>query len=377
MLSAKTITVSQQPWPRIMRTQGSLVADEVSVVGARVAGRVAEAPVDLGDITREGDLLVLLDQADFRLEVVQAEAQLAQTRAAVGLRSDDPVEKLDRERSPPVRQEKALWDEARANLQRAQSLIARDALTEADREQLEASERVAEARYSAALNSVSEKIALIHVRESELAIARQRLVDAEIRAPFTGLIQQRHVAPGAYVKVGDPIVTVVRTSPLRFRGTMPERHAQELELNNEVRLHIDSLSEPLVVHVTRISPSLDVLSRSLLFEAEVNNSEGLLRTGLFAEAEVVLNTDTQAIAVPSSAIVEFAGAEKVWKVTDGTAREQIVFTGARRGDQVEILDGLTSGDQILLDGQQGKVARVVDEQRGDPVNEVPVNVLNE
>jgi len=360
-----------------MRTQGSLVADEVSVVGARVAGRVAEAPVDLGDITREGDLLVLLDQADFRLEVVQAEAQLAQTRAAVGLRSDDPVEKLDRERSPPVRQEKALWDEARANLQRAQSLIARDALTEADREQLEASERVAEARYSAALNSVSEKIALIHVRESELAIARQRLVDAEIRAPFTGLIQQRHVAPGAYVKVGDPIVTVVRTSPLRFRGTMPERHAQELELNNEVRLHIDSLSEPLVVHVTRISPSLDVLSRSLLFEAEVNNSEGLLRTGLFAEAEVVLNTDTQAIAVPSSAIVEFAGAEKVWKVTDGTAREQIVFTGARRGDQVEILDGLTSGDQILLDGQQGKVARVVDEQRGDPVNEVPVNVLNE
>ncbi|MBI1314620.1 efflux RND transporter periplasmic adaptor subunit [bacterium] len=357
-LDAETLVVTEQPWSKVVRTQGSLVADEVSVVGARVAGRVAQSPVDLGDQVRAGDLLVSLDREEFQLDVVQAEAQLSQSRAAVGLKPEDSVAQLNRENSPPVRQEKALWDEARANLTRAQELIARDALTETDREQLVAAERVGEARYASALNSVSEKIALIHVRESELAIAQQRLRDAEIHAPFAGLIEQRHVAPGAYVKVGDPLVTLVRTHPLRFRGTMPERHAAELALNQEVRLHLEPGDEPLTVHVTRISPTLDLLSRSLLFEAEVDNADGHLQTGLFAEAEVVLSEETVAIAVPAASVVEFAGAEKVWRIQDGVARERIVLTGARRGEQIEILDGLAPGDEILRDGSVGKVARV-------------------
>lgn len=358
VLQAEVLTVQHQSWPLIVRTQGSLVADEVSVVGVRAAGRVAETPVDLGDQVAAGATLIRLDDAEFELAVVQADAQLVQSRAAVGLKPGDPVEKLDPENAPPVRQERALWNEAIAELERARELLARKALTTAELQQVEAAERVAEARYSAALNSVREKIALIGVRSAELAIARQRLDDALIKAPFAGLIEQRHVAAGSYVKVGDPIVTLVRSSPLRFRGSMPERHARNLQVGQEVRLRIESIEQSRTVRVTRISPALDVRSRGLLFEALVDNADGQLRTGLFAEAEVVLQTDAQALVVPASSVSEFAGAEKVWQVIDGSAREQIVQTGQRRGDLVEITDGLSVGDRILLDASQGQVARI-------------------
>lgn len=208
------------------------------------------------------------------------------------------------------------------------------------------------------MNAAREKIALIGVREVELAQAIERLRYAKVVAPFTGVVQQRHVAPGDYVPVGAPITTLVGTDPLRFRGTVSEHHAQELAVGQEVRLQIEGVNESCVVHVTRVSPTLDQASRSLMFEAELPNSDGQLRTGLFAEAELVVNPNAVALVVPAAAVVEFAGAEKVWKVIDGLASEQEVLTGPRRLDGVEILNGLSAGDIILADGTQGGVARI-------------------
>ncbi|MEX0704801.1 MAG: efflux RND transporter periplasmic adaptor subunit [Planctomycetales bacterium] len=357
-LDAAVLTIEPQRWPTIVRSQGSLIADEVSVVGSKVAGRVAQVHVDLGDPVRAGDPLVTLDEVEFRLQVEQAEAQLAQARSAVGLAPEQAVDQLDPQNSPPVRQERALLDEAQANLERAKRLRGLNAITQAELDQIAAASRVAEARHASAINAVHEKLALIGVRQAELSLARERLRDAVIRAPFDGLVQQRQVAPGAYVQVGNAIATVVRSDVLRFRGAMPERHAQALAVGQEVTLRIESVAEPRTVHVTRISPSLDLRSRSLLFEAAVPNSDRGLRTGLFAEAEVVIDPQARAIVVPGSSVVEFAGAEKVWKLVDGVAAEQEVLTGLRRPSGIEILHGLSAGDVILRDGRMGRVATI-------------------
>lgn len=358
VIREEVFTVQPCVWPTIVRTQGTLFADEVAVVGAKVAGRVSEVKVDLGDSIPAGEELAALDQEEFRLEVVQVKAQLLQARAAVGLKPGDPVEQLQPENAPPVREEKALWDEARAKSERWQQLQKQNAVTEADLEAVIAAEEVAAARYASALNGVNEKIALIRVREAELSLAEQRQNDAVIRAPFDGQVQERHVAPGSFVQVGQPIATIVRTNPLHFRGMLPERHARKLARDQLVTLQIESIDNPRTARVTRISPTLDELSRSLLFEAELENRDGRLRTGLFAEAAVELDSTATAIVVPSSAITEFAGAEKVWKVVDGQASEQIVITGKRRDDLIEIVDGLAEGDVILWHADNGRIARV-------------------
>jgi membrane fusion protein (multidrug efflux system) len=139
---------------------------------------------------------------------------------------------------------------------------------------------------------------------------------------------------------------------------MPERHAQRLALGQQVTLTIESLPAPLVVAITRISPSVDEMSRSLLFEAEVPNAGGALRTGLFAEAQVVVDPAAQSLVVPGSAIVEFAGAEKVWKVVAGVAKEQVVQTARRGAEGIEVTKGLVAGDVILKNGGAGKTAKI-------------------
>jgi RND family efflux transporter MFP subunit len=358
LVKAAVVRVEPSSWPAIVKTQGSLIADEVTVVGAKVAGRVAEVRVDLGDIVTANSPLTTLDQAEFKLQISLADAQLAQSRAALGLAPASPVESLKPESSPPVREAKAVWDEVVTRIERLRPLAARNAVTKDELQQAEADELVASARYTAAVNGVREKIALIGVRSAELSLAQQRLADTTILAPFDGLIQQRHVGPGSYLQVGDPVVTLVRTSTLRFRGTIPERHAHRLALGQQVTLRFESGAPPQTAQITRISPGVDEMSRSLMFEAQVNNEDGALRSGLFAEAEVVVDSEARALVVPQSAIVEFAGVEKIWKLVDGVVQEQPVRT-ARRGDKtVEIVGGLVAGDTILTDASQGQVARI-------------------
>ncbi len=357
IIRAEVMTVEPQVWPTIVRTQGSLVADEITVVGAKVAGRVVEVNVDLGDQVHEGEPLVMLDREEFRLLVQQAEAQLSQARAAVGLRPEQSLESLDPLNAPPVREAKAVWEESRQRVERLRQLREQDAVSDAELQQGEADEAVAEARYASAENGVREKLALIAVKLAELELARQRLADAITPAPFDGSVRNRLVAPGRYVQIGEPLIEVVRTQALRFQGAIPERYAQSLRIGQDLILRIESIESPRPVRVTRMSPALNELSRSLLFEAEVDNRDEQLRSGLFVEAELVLNPRATAIVVPTSAVVRFAGVEKVWKIVDGMASEAVVQVGRESHDRVEILRGLDAGDTVLCHGDQGRVAR--------------------
>lgn len=360
VIRAEVLTVQPVLWPTVVRTHGSLIADEVTVVGAKVAGRVEEVYFDLGDAVRQGQPLARLDQSDFQLQVLLAEAQLAQARAALGLKESDPVEGLDPQNAPPVREAKAVWEEARTRLARLRQLqnLARNTVTQEEIDQAEAAEAAAAARHAAAINAVREKIAQVGVQASTLAVARQRLADTVIVAPFDAVVQERHVAPGTFVQVGNPLLTLARTSRLRFRGTIPERHAHRLALGQEVTLRIEGVGPPRQAAVTRISPALDEQTRSLTFEAALDNADGSLRSGLFAEADVVVDPQATALVVPRSAVVRFAGAEKVWKVVDGKTQEQLIQTGRQEAQWLEVVSGLSAGDQVLADGSQGRLARV-------------------
>lgn len=354
----EVVAVTARAWPRNIRAQGSLISDESSIIGSRVAGRIAEAPIELGDKVHAGSVLAKMDDVDFRMRVAQVEASLLQACAAVGLKSADEVDTLNRENSPPVRQEKAILEQAKSNLARNQRLRAQQAVTDAEIDQFQAAVDVADARYASALNAVEERIATIRARKAELELARQDLADAVIVAPFEGAVELRTAAPGTFVSIGDPIATLVRTNPIRFRGQVPERAALKLRIGQTIEITFENEKEPCPSTIARISPVLDEQTRSLTFEAELSNPEGRLRPGLFATALVQLDTDDSALAVPSRAVSEFAGVERVWKVVDGQAQEAVVRTGDRLGALVEILSGVEAGDLVVLDGNtihSGKV----------------------
>jgi RND family efflux transporter MFP subunit len=358
VIRAETIVIEEQVWPLRARTQGSLVVDEISSIGAKIPGRVAKVHVDLGDRVEKETPLITIDDEQYRLLVAQAEAQLAQARSAVGLRDGDPLEALNPDNAPPVREAKAVWDEAKQSVERIRRLSLQNAISATDLEVAEAGERVAAARFTSAQNAVREKIAMIGVQSAQLGLARQNLVDTVVRAPFAGIIQGRQVAVGTYVQPGQSLATLVSMSPLRFRAAIPERYAHELRIGQKVNLEIELCQQSREVEITRISPTLDPMSRALGFESIVDNQDQSLRSGLFAEAEIVLDPHATAIVVPTAAVVRFAGVDKVWKVEGDMVRAQAVRLGRIESDRSEIIAGLEVGDKILSDGGQGKVGRL-------------------
>ena len=358
-VSGPLLTVEAIPWPIVARVQGSLLADEVSTIAARVVGRIVEVDCDLGDSVAAGTVLVRLDDTEYKLKVIQAEAQLAQVRAAVGLKSDEPVGSLDPYKSPPVRETKAMLDEARQQVARLKTLFAQHAIVATDLEAAQSAEQVADARYNSSLNSVREKMALVDVQAAQLQLAEQQLSDTVVLAPLDGVVLNRSVAVGTYVQAGQPIVELAKVSPLRFRASVPERFAQQLRVGQPVLLKFSG--EERQTQVARISPALDPASRSLVFEAPVLNDDNDLRSGLFGQAEVILDQQSTAIAVPSSALVRFAGVDKVWRVADGKVTEAVVQVGREADGLIEITDGLSIGDSILQVGASGRTGKYVDE----------------
>ncbi len=359
-VSGELLSIQPVAWPVIARVQGSLSADEVSTIAAKVAGRIVEVNCDLGDVVQQGQTLIKLDDTEYILRVVQAEAQLSQVRAAIGLKAGDPVSKLEPLRSPPVRETKALLEEAQQNVARLKTLFAQRAIVATDLEAAQSAEQVADARFNSSLNSVREKMALVDVQSAQLDLAKQQLQDTVIAAPLDGVVLNRMVAVGTYLQIGQPVVELAKTNVLRFRASVPERFAQQLRIGQRVRLTVGG--ELRQSTVERISPALDPLSRSLVFEALIPNSDNLLRSGLFAQAEIILDEDATAIAIPSSALVRFAGIDKAWRVVDGKVSESVLQIGREVDDMIEVYEGLALGDQILISGSTGRVGKYIDNE---------------
>jgi RND family efflux transporter MFP subunit len=222
-------------------------------------------------------------------------------------------------------------------------------ISQAEVDSYESAYRVADARYQDAVEEVRNRQAVLQQRKSELDIARQQLADTILRAPFDGAVSQRVAGTGEFVAAGAEVAKLVRLNPLRLRTEVPEREATSLRPGLAVRVSGEGAPDEAPGRVARVSPVVDARSRIVVVEVEVDNVRGSLKPGGFARAEIVTDAGTTALTVPASAVVAFAGIEKVFLVKDGKAVEKLVTTGRRQGDRVEILTGLDGSEQIVAE----------------------------
>jgi RND family efflux transporter MFP subunit len=335
--------------PRTVALTGTLAAEDQIVLSLKVTGRLADLAVDLGSPVRRGQVVARLDPTDFKLRLEQAEAALQQARARLGLSPRGTDDRVDAEQTSLVRQARAVLDEARLNRERMARLAEQQLVARAQLDTAVAGEQVAEGRYQDALEEVSNRQAVLAQRRSELELARQSLADTVLTAPIDGMIRERRAAVGEYLAAGAPVATLVRVHPLRLVLAVPERSAIGIRIGQEVRVGVDGDPTTYRGRVARLSPSIQEQSRTLAVEAEVPNERGTLRPGAFARADIVVAADQPTVFVPASAIVVFAGIEKVLTVQDGRAVERRVQTGRRETDRVEIVSGLTAGEAVVVE----------------------------
>ena len=170
-----------------------------------------------------------------------------------------------------------------------------------------------------------------------------------LEAPIAGAVRQRHANIGQYLAAGAPVVTLVQMNPLRLRTEVPERDALDIRIGMLVRVTVEGAAGSYQGKVARLSPAIDEASRTLLVETEVSNSNNSLRPGAFARAEIVASSSQQALMLPSTTVVTFAGIDRVFTVQDGQATEKRVRTGRHTAAGVEILEGVSPGELVVVD----------------------------
>ncbi|MFZ9853502.1 MAG: efflux RND transporter periplasmic adaptor subunit [Limisphaerales bacterium] len=345
-LKVKVSPVEARSWEKTLTVLGSLEATDRSTLSTKNAGRLRSLQVEVGDRVVAGQTVAQIEPRDFELRLQQARAQLAQARARVGLAVDGTNDVVDEAAVPLVKEAQARLEESEAELERVRSLRDQKISSQAEWERAEAQHQVMLNRHGDSLQEARERKALLAQRRVELDIAQQQLTDTAVRAPFDGVVQSRIANVGEFLPAGSPVLTVVRMDPLRLLLDVPERASAEVAVGQTIRVAVEGRSQAHPARVARVSPALDSKTRLLRVEGELANPGGL-RPGAFVRAEIVLATGVRGLAVPSDAVVAFAGTEKAFLVQTNQAVERRVTTGRRRDGWVEILGGLQEGDRVI------------------------------
>lgn len=301
-------TAHQQSLDRTAEVQGALFPREHAVMSSEVEGRVSEVVADFGDKVTAGQVMLKINPREYELRLQTAQAALDQARAKLVNST-------------------ARYDRAKALKQAA-------AISTEQFDQLASQLRVDQADTESANEAV--------------AMARKKLGDTEIKAPFSGSVQKRMVSLGEYVSPGKEIYELIATDPIKLRCPMPERFVPLARIGMPVKLAIDAnQGASYTGKITRIAPALDESSRTLLIEAEVANPDGALKPGFFAHVTMDLGHD-RALFVPTAAVLRYAGVARVFVVEQGIVRAREVTTGSVLGDQTEITGGLKEGDHVAV-----------------------------
>lgn len=342
--------------PTKVSVSGVLAAQEELVVALQVAGRLATLAVDVGDVVASGAVIATLAPRDFELDVARAEAAVAAAEATLGVAPGAQLDNFDVEAVPTVREGNAVVVEAKQRRDRVATMVQGQINSGSELDTVALAVAVAESRLQRARDDVRTAVASARLRRVELQQAQKRREDSTVEAPWTGRVAQRHVVAGQVLAMGAPVVTLLRVDPLRLRLRVPDRPAMGVVAGQLVEFTVDG-DAAATVHtgrVVRTGPAIDRGDRTRLVEAEVANQEGALLPGAFCRAQIVTAPAVPVVTVPRSAVVSFAGVDRVFTVEPGKdggkkTKGVIVQLGRAVGDQVEVVKGVAAGAQVVRD----------------------------
>lgn len=325
---------------RSIMVTGSLQPDEMVTVTSEVAGRIKSVKYDFGQSVRRGQVVAELDTTELKLQMERVRATLAQALARVGLEADAP-ENVAPEMTPAMRQAKAQLDDTKSKYDRAVTLsksgdIAQERLVEAEKALV-----ARQAAYDMMRDDKLTQLAAIKGLRADVRLSEKRVKDATVVAPFDGQVSVKHVSPGQYIKENVPIVTLVKTSPLRLRVEVPESAVGVVRIGTELVFTTEAVpGVEFRARVTEVNPSLDSRSRTLTGEARLLSGDARLKPGAFVQVRLVTSSAFAVIAIPKTAVYTVAGLNKFFAIEGGKAVEHRIPEILGRNGVVEIPAGL-------------------------------------
>lgn len=349
-----TIRPQSAPPQSTLLLPGNIQPLYTAAVYARTDGYVERRTVDIGSHVRAGEVLAVISSPEVDQQLLQARANVVQTEAA-------------------LQQAKANLEQTKANVELAR--VTKDRFVALGDAKVASQQSVDQAvqTYNARSADVSAAAANIAVAEANLQANKanvQRLIQMQgferVLAPFDGVITERNVERGDLVNAGSSngsknLFSISQSNTLRIQVNVPQSQAVNILPGQQTTLDVrERPGRSYVGTVVRSASSLDPAARTMLTEVQVENRDGSLLPGMYAQVKFVLTRTEPALIIPSSALViDKAGMHVVSLASDGHVHFQPVEVGQDMGTQIEITHGLNGNEtlvsnpsDLLNDGEQ-------------------------
>ncbi|MBP1597076.1 MAG: macA 5 [Acidobacteria bacterium] len=326
-VSVSVLQVQAEDLAVMIAVTGDLVSSTRVDVKAETLGRLTRFPKEEGDFVEAGEEVAWVNQENYQLAVRQAETAVQVAEAG-----------LERTR--------VLAAHNQTEWERARNLVQSGGITEKDLRAAEVSHRDTQAQVLLAQAQLDQARAVLEV-------AQKRLRDTVILSPVSGAIEKKYVNPGAYVESSTTVFTVVDNRQLELESPVPSAQLGQVRSGQRVTFRVNSY--PGVTfqgQVIEIGPAVDTATRSAKLRIRVDNSNGRLKAGMFAEGEILTGVRQRTIVVPSTAVYLSEGAEEgpfVFVVENGKAVRRGVRVGRETDSRLEIVQGLKPGDLVVTE----------------------------
>lgn len=311
--AVKTVRLESAPFESKLTFNGTLIADSAIDIKSELRGKIDRIAFTDGQRVKVGDLIVSIESGELAAELSSVRVQLTLAETAAD---------------------------------RLKNLFTSGSVTASERD-----------------DALSRR-EVVKAEERRLAV---RLEKTQLLAPFSGTLGLREVSLGDLIEADTLITTLQTVENLKVDFSVPERYQALLEAGMPVSLWVAGYDQPFSASVRAISPRVDINTRTIMVRADVVNGERKLLPGNYARVELI-SRDDAALLVPSVAVLQSLEAVSVFTVRDGVAVRTAVKTGMRSDSQVQILQGLEIGDEIITSGIQS----VRDGQRVDVRNSAGV-----
>ncbi|MCC7052725.1 MAG: efflux RND transporter periplasmic adaptor subunit [Gemmatimonadaceae bacterium] len=335
-----TTAVERVAWRDAWQLPGRLVLDptQTQPLGSIVEGRVTAVFVQAGDRVRRGQILVTIHSH----ELTDARNALAQARA--GRAEADNASQLAATAAARSERLFAARAGSQADLERARAALAA----------AQEGQRRAASEYSRASEMVD------HLHPAGPSRSGVDPEDVIVRAPFDGVVMDRHAEPGSVVLPGAPLVTVSKAAALLLELRVPEAALSAAKVGSAVQFGVPAFpGRAFTARITRVSPVLDSLTRTAEVFAAVDSRSGELRAAMSAAAELFGLARDSVLAVPAAAVQDFEGDTVVVtgvKRSGGMLLEAMrVRVGRRAGGMAEVRSGIAAGALVI--GEGASIAR--------------------
>lgn len=292
--------------PRYETAVGTVRPVHESAVASKLLAKVVEVNVKAGQPVARDEILVRLDDAELHARAKQAEAALVAARSA--------------------------YNQADADFKRAQKLLDRKVIAQADYDRYEAAYRTADAEVRRAEESVRE--------------AKVLLDYATIRAPISGIVIDKRVEVGDTVMPGQVLLTLYDPTRMQMVVTVRESLAQRLKVGQTIRGRLESLNYECEATVSEIVPEAQMASRSFTVKVTGPCPVGVY-SGMFGRILIQLD-DEEVVVVPAAATIKVGQLDMVDVVEHGEVRRRSVQLGRKLGQDYEVLSGLAPGEKVVL-----------------------------